>query len=233
MGLLSAAARTSRSRVKETAPPSPVGVGQLPRDLVIEWRSVAKVIRYPNNPRENEHAVADVAASLVEFGWEQPIVVDKKGVIIVGDTRYLAALLLQQKSVPVYVAKHLSEAQTAAYRLADNKYGERAEWHFGKLAIEFKGLEAMGADLKMTGFRDFEIAPIVAADWSPPAPAGELEDHQRTDGGSNNGVFKFMPDQVVVLLRATEKYRRDTRNPHVETQEAITRICSRYAPSDE
>ncbi len=83
----------------------------------------------PQKPsREPEQAVAAVAASIREFGFRQPIVVDEAGVIIVGHTRWKAAQLLELKVVPVHVATGLSKAQVKAYRLADNKTGELADW---------------------------------------------------------------------------------------------------------
>ena len=88
--------------------------------MQIELRPIDQVKPYPGNPRQNDEAVDAVAASLKEFGFRQPIVVDADGVIIVGHTRYKAAQKLGLKQVPVHVATDLTPAQVKAYRIADN-----------------------------------------------------------------------------------------------------------------
>lgn len=118
-----------------------------------------EITPYENNPRNNEEAVEKVANSIKEFGFNQPIVVDKDNVIIVGHTRYLAAQELGLTEVPVIVAGNLSEEQARAYRLADNKTGELAGWDFEKLALELEQIESLdmgefgfieGSDLDIT-----------------------------------------------------------------------------------
>lgn len=88
---------------------------------------------YENNPRQNDDAVDAVAASIKEFGFKVPIVVDKNNVIVAGHTRYKAAKKLKLKTVPCVVADDLSEEQVNAFRLADNKTGELALWDEEKL----------------------------------------------------------------------------------------------------
>jgi site-specific DNA-methyltransferase (adenine-specific) len=83
---------------------------------------------YEKNPRKNDKAVDKVAASIKEFGFKQPLVVDKDGILIVGHTRLKAAQKLGIKEVPVIYAEDLTDEQVKAYRLADNKTGEFAEW---------------------------------------------------------------------------------------------------------
>lgn len=90
--------------------------------------SIQDVKPYPNNPRDNDAGVDAVANSIKEFGWQQPIVVDKDNVIIVGHTRYKAAKKLGMDKVPVVVADKLTDEQVKAYRLADNKTGELTDW---------------------------------------------------------------------------------------------------------
>lgn len=103
---------------------------------------------YPNNPRDNDDAVSGVAKSIKEFGWQQPIVVDKNNVIIVGHTRYKAAKKLGLKEVPVVVASNLSDEQVRAYRLADNKTGELTDWDMDLLDDELADI----ADIDMSDF---------------------------------------------------------------------------------
>ena len=101
---------------------------------------VGDIKPYQNNPRHNDEAVDAVANSIREFGFQQPIVVDKDGVIIAGHTRYKAAKRLGLKTVPVVVAD-LTEEKANAYRLADNKTGELATWDFDALDIELGNIE--------------------------------------------------------------------------------------------
>lgn len=107
---------------------------------------------YSNNPRKNEEAVDSVAASIKEFGWQQPIVVDKDDVIIAGHTRYKAAQKLGLQTAPVVVADNLTPEQVKAYRLADNKTGELAIWDIDGLNIELEELAALDFDMEQFGF---------------------------------------------------------------------------------
>lgn len=114
----------------------------------ITLMALSDITPYENNPRNNEEAVEKVANSIKEFGFNQPIVVDKDNVIIVGHTRYLAAQELGLAEAPVIVVGNLSDEQARAYRLADNKTGELAGWDFEKLALELKQIE----DINMSDF---------------------------------------------------------------------------------
>ena len=96
--------------------------------MQVEMRNITEIKPYPHNPRHNDHDVAAVAASIRAFGFRQPIVVDEDGVIVVGSTSYRAALKLGLKTVPVHVATGLSPTQVKAYRIADNKTAELADW---------------------------------------------------------------------------------------------------------
>jgi DNA modification methylase len=124
---------------------------------------IQRVIPYARNPRKNELAVAKVAASIKEFGWRQPIVVDSEMVIVVGHTRYLAAMQLGLEKVPVHVAEGLTKAQCDAYRLMDNRSHEDSEWDEELLSLELKDLKEAGFDLQLTGFEEDELAEKLAA----------------------------------------------------------------------
>ena len=89
--------------------------------LQIEMRSLAEIRPYPGNPRMNDGAVDAVAASIREYGWRAPIVVDGDGVIVCGHTRHKAAQMLGLSEAPVHVARDLTPEQIKAFRLADNK----------------------------------------------------------------------------------------------------------------
>lgn len=113
---------------------------------------------YENNPRNNDNAVAAVAASIKEFGFKVPIVIDAAGVIIAGHTRAKAAAQLGLATVPCIVADDLTEEQIRAFRLADNKTGELAGWDFDKLNAELEELQGM--DMSAFGFITSEDVDI-------------------------------------------------------------------------
>lgn len=106
----------------------------------VTYMDVDSLIPYANNPRLNDNAVDAVAASIKEFGFKVPIVVDGENVIINGHTRLKAAHKLGLKQVPVIVADDLTPEQVKAFRLADNKTGELAQWDMAKLGIELEGI---------------------------------------------------------------------------------------------
>ncbi len=132
--------------------------------MQIEIRPIDQVKPYPGTPRQNDEAVDAVAASLKEFGFRQPIVVDAEGVIIVGHTRYKAALKLGLKQVPVHVATDLTPAQVKAYRIADNATNEIAEWNYELLPIELSALQEMHFDIGTLGFDEEELQRIMSGD---------------------------------------------------------------------
>ena len=121
-----------------------------------------KIVPYARNPRKNAGAVATIKASLQEFGWKQPIVVDEQHVILAGHTRYLAARELGWTTAPVHIAKDLTPAQAKAYRIMDNKSHERAEWDDDLLRLEFADLKDMDIDLDLTGFNADELESLLA-----------------------------------------------------------------------
>lgn len=146
--------------------------------------SIDKIKPYENNPRDNEAGVDAVANSIDEFGWQQPIVVDKDNIIIVGHTRYLAAKKLGLKEVPVKVATGLTPEQVKAYRLADNKTGELTDWEFAKLNEELAGL--IDIDMKDFGF-DAEDLDL-ATSWDD---GGSLDEYEEpSEGGSKDPIIK-------------------------------------------
>jgi DNA modification methylase len=118
----------------------------------VKMRPTESIRPYANNPRLNDDAVDAVAASLRAHGFRQPIVVDEEGVIIVGHTRYKAAVKLGMETVPVHVAVGLSPAQAKAYRLADNQTAALSQWDDDKLPLEPADLQGMDFDLNLAGF---------------------------------------------------------------------------------
>jgi len=123
---------------------------------------INSVIPYAKNPRKNNEAVAKVAASLKEFGFRQPIVVDAEMVVIAGHTRLAASHKLGLKEVPIHIATDLSPNQIKAYRIADNRVSQEAKWDEEMLALELGDLDLNNYDLSLTGFDDDELADLLA-----------------------------------------------------------------------
>ena len=132
-----------------------------PADKVEHW-SIDRLIPYARNSRTHSDAqVAQIAASIKEWGWTTPVLVDPDGQIIAGHGRVLAARKLKIKEIPVVIAEGWSDAQKRAYVIADNKLALNAGWDDGLLAQEFADLTEMGFDLDLTGFTDEEIKALM------------------------------------------------------------------------
>lgn len=126
-------------------------------DNKIEMRRISDLKPYKNNPRKNDKAVDAVAASIKAFGFKQPVVIDDNGEIIAGHTRVKAAKKAGYHEVPCIIASDLTPEQVKAYRLADNKVGELAEWDFNSLDRELAELEQMAIDMLQYGFEQAYI----------------------------------------------------------------------------
>ena len=122
-----------------------------------------QIIPYARNPRRNEQAIATVAASIQEFGWRQPIVVDEAMVVLAGHTRLEAARKLGFKTAPVHVAKGLTVSQARAFRIMDNRSSENAEWDKDLLNLELADLLEADFDLGLTGFTEDELNALMSS----------------------------------------------------------------------
>ena len=133
----------------------------------IQEIEIDKIIPYHNNPRKNLN-VDKVASSITEFGFQQPIVVDKNYVVIVGHTRLQDAKKLNYQKVPVFIAD-LSENKAKAYRIADNRLNEDSSWDYDFLNIEMNILNEGNYDLSQLGFNDEELKNLLAnqGDFEP------------------------------------------------------------------
>lgn len=129
--------------------------------LTISNMRLSEITPYERNPRKNDSAVEAVVQSIEQFGWQQPIVVDAHRVIIIGHTRYKAAVKMGLEWVPVHVAKDLSPEQVKALRIADNKSGEIAEWDLDLLPLELSDLRTAEFDISTLGFSSSELAKIL------------------------------------------------------------------------
>ena len=131
--------------------------------MQIVMKRTADLVPYARNPRKNDDSINGVAASIKEFGFKQPIVIDRDGVIVVGHTRAKAAQKLGLAEVPCVVADELTPEQVKAYRLLDNKLAEKAEWEPELLALELSeitlDLEPFEVDFGEPVSSDEEPAP--------------------------------------------------------------------------
>jgi len=157
-----------------------------PADKVERW-AIDKLVPYARNARtHSDEQVGQIAASIKEWGWTTPILVDETGSIIAGHGRTLAAQRLQMTEVPVMVAKGWSEAKKRAYVLADNKLALNAGWDNEMLALELADLQGMDFDLDLTGFSAEEIAALMPVEVVP--------------GLTDEDAVPEVPEQPVTVL---------------------------------
>ena len=130
--------------------------------MQIEIADINSIKPYENNPRKlSDTAIEKVAMSLKEYGFRQPIVVDKDRVIVAGHTRYRASKKLGLNQVPISIIDNLSEEQINAYRIADNRTAEESEWDSELLKMEIKVLEAKDFKLNLLGFNEDQLNDIL------------------------------------------------------------------------
>jgi DNA modification methylase len=194
--------------------------------MKVELRTTAEVKPYPGNPRVNDAAIDAVAASIREFGWRVPIVVNADGVVVCGHTRLKAAAKLGLDQVPVHVATDLTSEQVRAYRLADNQSAALSTWDYDLLLIELAGLKEANYDLGLLGFPPDELAELLhpgVADGlvdpdDVPAPPDEattrpddlwlLGDHRLLCGDSSKpeDVDRLLDGAVIHLVNTDPPY---------------------------
>jgi len=192
----------------------------------VELRPIDDIQPYEANPRINDDAVDAVAASLKEFGFRQPIVIDADGVIIVGHTRWKAAKKLGLAKVPVHIATDLPPEKVKAYRIADNQTATLAEWDMDLLPIELKDLQQAEYDLSLLGFDETELAKMLDGDVaegltdpdSVPEPPDDpvtqrgdiwvLGDHRLMcgDSGSVDDLDRLLDGETIDLVSMDPPY---------------------------
>lgn len=144
--------------------------------MEIEQWPIDKLKPYHRNPRKiSDAAIAKVAESLKAFKFRQPIVVDAKGVIIAGHTRWQSAKKLGMKTVPVHVAADMSEQDAKAYRLADNRVADETAWEQDFLSTEMIELYDADYPIDVIGFNPDEIAFMFGIDLEPPEETAAAE----------------------------------------------------------
>ena len=175
-------------------------------DLKIELRQVAALIPYIRNAKQHSDAqVAQIAASITEFGWGAPILVDGQNNVIAGHGRLLAARKLGMTEVPVVPMAHLTDIQRRALILADNKIGENASWDDELLGLELAELKDGGFDLGITGFSPDEWDALIAGDASTDGLTDEDQVPEVTENPiSRAGDVWLLGDHKVLCGDATK-----------------------------
>ena len=188
--------------------------------------AIDKLIPYHNNPRKDQ-AVDKVASSINEYGFQQPIVVDKNMVVVVGHTRLMGAKKLGLKRVPTVIAD-LTETQAKAYRIADNRINEDSTWDMELLNLEIAGLSEVDFDLDLLGFDSSELDKLLVNDEEyltdedevpeppkePKSKLGEiyeLGEHRLMCGDSTNieMIDRLMPKENADLVFTDPPYNVD------------------------
>ena len=178
----------------------------------IELWPLERLKPYAKNARTHSDAqVAQIAASIVEFGFTSPLLVSGTGDIMAGHGRLAAAKKLALEAVPVVVLDHLSETQRRAYILADNQLALQAGWDEELLAAELAELQNVGFDLALTGFDDAELAELLG----PAAEEGEETGDETGDEGTEEGDEQ-LPEGLVKHRRrlADRRAPLDLRRRH-------------------
>jgi len=158
--------------------------------LKLEYLAISELIPYNKNPRDNKYAVEKVAASIKEFGFKNPIIIDKDNVIVAGHTRLLAAKELNLEEVPTIKAEDLTEDQIKAFRLADNKVSELSEWDMPLLSEE---LEDIDLDMGIFGF-EFEENNIIKPEKKELKPYKKIHYLISLDINDNDKVIDLIDD---------------------------------------
>lgn len=163
------------------------------------------LIPYENNPRINDYAVKKVLESIKEFGFQNPILVDKDKVIIAGHTRREASLLAGLETVPYIIAEDLTSEQVKAYRIADNKLGELATWDEDMLKEELLEIKEQEIPLEVLGFTEIDLQQLFVEEKEEK----ETQKEEKTTlpmlrFGSNS--IRITEDELVILSNRYNEY---------------------------
>ena len=172
------------------------------------YKKLKDINPYENNPRKNDDAVKYVAESIKEFGFKVPIVIDKEGVIVAGHTRWKAAKSLNIKEVPCIIADDLSDDQIKAYRLADNKVAEFAEWDFNILNLELD--ELLEFDMSVFGFDIDEVVDEYGTDFD--LPDGDKSELEQITFTLHNEQAEFIKYSISQIDEYTETFGNTNKN---------------------
>ena len=181
--------------------------------LQIEYKETAKLIPYVNNSRtHSDEQIKQVASSIKEFGFTNPILIDEKDGIIAGHGRLLAAQLLDMQEVPTIRLVGLTQAQVKAYVIADNKLALNSGWDVEKLRLEIEDLDSLGLDLDLLGFGEVELDSILnsSLDMSLLDDVNfEADLNEMTDGVKKAIQIEFESQDYEEAQELVKKYRAE------------------------
>lgn len=190
--------------------------------MEIQRISVSDLIPYEfNNKIHNEQQVNLIANSISEFGFNQPLVVDEKNIILVGHGRWAAAKKLGLQEVPVLKLKNLNDVQKKAYRVLDNKLGQDAAWDFQNLKTEFEILKVENFDFKKWNLEEFSLE--VFKEQAPPTVAPEITQDNFTP--DENAQTKIKKGDLIELGGGHRVLCGDSTN-----QEDFKKLVGAFAP---
>jgi ParB-like chromosome segregation protein Spo0J len=203
---------------------------QWPADHVERW-PIDRLIPYARNARTHSDAqISQIAASIREWGWTMPVLVDEAGTLIAGHGRVLAANQLGLPSVPTMTARGWSDAMIRAYRVADNKLALNSDWDDDFLRIELADLRGADFGLDVLGFTDKELAGLLveSLEQLPALPNGERNPFQQM-------TFLLHDDQVEVVKQAVQAAKEtasfdDSPNENINGN-ALAHICASFIAS--
>ena len=182
--------------------------------MLIEELPLSSVKPYEKNPRKNEEAVAGVAESIKQFGFQQPIVIDKDGVIVAGHTRYKAAKRLGLKTVPCVRASALSPEQIKAYRILDNKLNEKATWDFETLSEELQSFKFNFDEFKVD-FPKFDFK-FESSDTDDTIESSEDNRKKTAIQKLRDNVANLEPELAIYVICRSEQDQEELYNFLVE-----------------
>jgi len=205
----------------------------------IKQLAIKDITPYANNPRKNDRSLPKVKASIKEFGFKQPIVVDKENVIIVGHTRYHASLDLGLKKVPVLVASDLTDAQVKAYRIADNKVSEDSEWDIDLLKLELGEIDKSNIAVDITGFSKAEIESLNLDTANMTSGLSNISDESENN---EDNVYQSVADELAddyvninFTMKSSERKKVfniinliKTKEGYATSSEALIKLCNDY-----
>jgi len=181
-------------------------------DLKIEYIETSKLIPYArNNKTHNERQIKLIAASIKEFGFKNPVVVDKENVIIAGHGRVLAAERIELDKVPCVIADDLTKAQIKAYRIADNKLADLADYDEEMLSLELEELQELNFDIELTGISDDELNDF------------DLEEDITFSEDNANDKFNF-----IISCENIDELRELQNKLNTDIEETLQRIKIKY-----
>ncbi len=221
--------------------------------MKVQWVGIEKLKPYWRNPRRrSEDSIRKIADSIAAFGWQQPIVVDKEFVVIIGHGRLEAAKLLEAKQVPVVVAASLSPEKVKALRLADNRTNRDSDWNIKLLAEEIEELRGLDVSLGLTGFTENDLRRIAddldegALEQIANGSEGDAPDldngkdplGRRNGAGSNDAGDGQSEDALVTFSEVLTLVQRNVVNAAIQLAkqrerlerrgDALFHICELY-----